>query len=114
VGDVTRLSSESTDTVSARNITPINPGTFPPLAPDLADRFTSHLFLACLSLSSADTLRSLLDLYVFSGNRSGASVAANRKRIAGIEDVTARPCDRWVRGMLLGGRGKQRGQDLKS
>ena len=26
------------------------------------------------------------------------------KRVAGIEDVTARPCDRWVRGMLLSGR----------
>jgi len=41
---------------------------------------------------------------VFSGNRSGASVAANKKRVAGIEEVTALPCERWVRGMLLSGR----------
>jgi type VI secretion system protein ImpG len=104
VGDISLLSSGAPDFVSVRNITPITPGTFPPLAPDLAERFTAHLFLPGLSLANADTLRSLLDLYVFSGNRSGASVAANRKRIAGIEDVTARPCDRWVRGMLLSGR----------
>jgi type VI secretion system protein ImpG len=104
VGDISLLSSGAPDCVSVRNITPLTPGTFPPLAPDLAERFTAHLFLSCLSLGSADILRSLLDLYVFSGNRSRASVAANRKRIAGIEDVTARPCDRWVRGMLLSGR----------
>jgi len=104
VGDISLLSSGISDKVAVRNITPIRPGTFPPPAPDLADRFTAHLFLACLSLSNADTLRSLLDLYVFSGNRSGASVAANRKLIAGIEEVTALSCDRWVRGMLLSGR----------
>lgn len=104
VGDISLLSSGVPDCVSVRNITPITPGTFPPLAPDLAERFSAHLFLPGLSLANADTLRSLLDLYVFSGNRSGASVAANRKRIAGIEDVTARPCERWVRGMLLSGR----------
>ena len=100
VGDVSLLSSGFTDTVSVRNITPVTPGTYPPLEPDL----TTHLFLTTLSLASADTLRSLLELYVFSGNRSMASVAANKKRVAGIEEVTALPCERWVRGMLLGGR----------
>jgi type VI secretion system protein ImpG len=104
VGDVSLLSSEFRDVVSARNITPVTPGTFPALEPDLPERFTSHLFLASLSLANADSLRSLLNLYVFSGNRSKASVAANRKRVAGIEEVTVRPCERWVRGMLLGGR----------
>jgi len=104
VGDISLLSSGIPDTVSVRNIIPVTPGTFPPLEPDLAERFTTHLFLTSLSLASADTLRSLLELYVFSGNRSRASVAANKKRVAGIEEVTARPCERWVRGMLLGGR----------
>ena len=89
VGDVSLLSSGFPDTVSVRNITPVTPGTFPPLEPDLAERFTTHLFLTSLSLASADTLRSLLELYVFSGNRSMASVAANKKRVAGIEEVTA-------------------------
>jgi type VI secretion system protein ImpG len=104
VGDISLLSSGFPDTVSVRNITPVTPGTFPPLEMDLAERFTTHLFLTSLSLASADTLRSLLELYVFTGNRSKASVAASRKRVAGIEEVTALPCDRWVRGMLLGGR----------
>jgi type VI secretion system protein ImpG len=104
VGDVSLLSPGFSDRVSVRNITPITPGTFPPLAPDLADRFTAHLFLPGLSLASAGNLRSLLELYIFSGNRSKASVAANRKRVAGIEEVTVLPCDRWVRGMLLNGR----------
>jgi type VI secretion system protein ImpG len=104
VGDVSLLSSGAPDCVSVRNITPISAGTFPPLAPDLADRFATHLFLASLSLANANTLRLLLDLYVFSGNRSRASVAANKKRVAGIEEVTALPCDRWVRGKLMSGR----------
>lgn len=103
-GDVTRLSSPLTDTVSARNINPINPGTFPPPPPELGDRFTTHLFLSCLSLASIDILPSLLELYLFSGNRSGASVAANGKRIAGIREITAMPCHRWLRGMPLSGR----------
>ena len=88
----------------ARNITPINPGTFPPLAAELGDRFTTHLFLSCLSLASSDILPSLLELYVLTGDRSGASVAASVKRIAGIREVTALPCHRWVRGMPLSGR----------
>lgn len=103
-GDVSLLSADLTDNVSVRNITAISPGTFPPLEPNLPERFTTHLFLNSLSLANANSLRSLLDLYIFSGNRSKASFAANRKRVAGIEEVTARSCDLWVRGMLMRGK----------
>jgi type VI secretion system protein ImpG len=99
VGDISRLPSELTDTVSARNITSVTPATFPPLEKHLADRFTTHLFLAGLSLSNGDTLRSLLELYI-----SADASAADRKRVAGIEEVTTRPCQRWVKGKLLEGR----------
>ncbi len=98
IGDLSMLPSGFPDNLSVRNIIPVTPGSFPPLEPDLARRLTTHLYINGLTLADAGNLRSLMELYVFSRS------AANRKRIAGIEEVTYAPCERWVSGKLLNGR----------
>ncbi|NMC75018.1 MAG: type VI secretion system baseplate subunit TssF [Geobacteraceae bacterium] len=104
IGDVSELPPGLPDSLSVRNITPIRPGTFPPLEPDLPERLTRHLYLNCLTLGNGANLRSLLELYVFSGNRSRASSDADLKRIAGIEEVTVLASERWVNGVPMTGR----------
>lgn len=104
VGDVSVVPPGLSGNLSVRNITPIQPGDFPPLEPDLPERFTRHLYLNGLTLGNGANLRSLLELYVFPGNRSEASSAANLKRIAGIGEVSALPCERWVNGVMMTGR----------
>lgn len=104
IGDLTYKSGCLPEDVSARNITPVTPGNFPSLEPDLLRRFSTHLSLNCLSLASAESLRSLLELYIFPWNRGATSVAAGRKRVAGIESVAVLPCEKWVKGVLMRGR----------
>jgi type VI secretion system protein ImpG len=104
IGDISQPVAGFPAGVSVRNIIPVTPGVLPPLNSDSARRLSTHLALNCLSLANAGNLRSLLELYIFAGNRAKAAVAANRKRVAGIEEVTMRPCDRWVSGVLMGGR----------
>jgi type VI secretion system protein ImpG len=52
-------------------------------------------------------LRALLELYIFPEGRDRAAIRANRKRIAGIENVKASGSDRLVSGILM------RGQEIK-
>lgn len=104
IGDICLPTSSSPEGISFRNITPVTPGTLPPLEPGLPWRLTSHLSLNYLSLADAGNLRSILELYVFPGNRPNAAVTANMKRIAGIEWVTESACDRLVGGVLIRGR----------
>lgn len=104
IGDVSMQTSETPANVSFRNITNVTPAILPPLEPGLPWRLTSHLALNYLTLSDAANLRSLLELYLFPDNRQSAAVVANRRRIAGIEVVSERPCDRLVNGVMMRGR----------
>jgi len=104
IGDVCMQTADTPANVSFRNITNVTPAILPPLEPGLPWRLTSHLALNYLSLADATSLRSLLELYLFPDNRQSAAVAANRKRIAGIEGVRERPCDRLVNGVMMRGR----------
>ncbi|MEA5114055.1 MAG: type VI secretion system baseplate subunit TssF [Geobacteraceae bacterium] len=103
VGDIAILTGSLPEGVAVRNITPVIPAIFPQLEPDLHRRFGTHLSLNCLSLATAGNLGSLLDLYLFPGNRM-ISAAADRKRISGIEKVSDGLCARWVNGTLMSGR----------
>jgi type VI secretion system protein ImpG len=77
------------------------------LGTDLLWRLLSHLSLNYLSLARPENLRALLELYVFPEGRDRAAILANRKRIAGIENIEARGSDRLVSGILM------RGQKIK-
>jgi type VI secretion system protein ImpG len=107
IGDVAEPLSPLPDAVTGRNITPINPGQPPPLGPGLLRQLTSHLYLNHLSLASVGHLRTLLELYVFPGSRTGFQVAANLKRIAGIETLEVTAGEQMVAGIPL------RGQEIR-
>ena len=87
VGDITNPLGTLPDFVTARNITPIIPGQTQPPAPGLLRKLISHLSLNQQSLEHIQNLRALLELYVHSGQESGAPGLANLKRISGIESL---------------------------
>jgi type VI secretion system protein ImpG len=76
----------------------------PPLGTNLLWRLLSHLSLNYLSLSNAQNLRALLELYIFEETRDKTAIIANRKRIAGIESVETVSSERLVRGIMMRGR----------
>ena len=47
--------------------------------------------------------KELLRLYLYPKGRDRAGIAANLKRVEGIDDVSARPADTLVRGVLVRG-----------
>jgi type VI secretion system protein ImpG len=96
LGDISAPTSESPVLLDFRNITPVTAPVEPSLGTDALWRLLSHLSLNFLPLSSADALRELLSLYVFPESRDKAKVAANRKRIEGIEGMTVTPEERLV------------------
>lgn len=104
VGDITEPLSALPDFVSARNITPVNPGHAAPLGKGLLKQLTSHLYLNHLSLERVEHLRTLLELYVSASPPSDAQGAANLKRIAGIEAIAITPGEQMIAGIPLRGR----------
>lgn len=103
IGDVFVPISGIPDTVSFRNITPVNPGFLPPLGDGLLWQLTSHLYLNHVSLACDDNLRTLLQLYLFRENSTGSPDTANLKRIAGIEEVSMGPGETLVAGASIRG-----------
>ncbi len=96
LGDISVPTSESPVLLDFRNITPVTAPVEPSLGTDALWRLLSHLSLNFLPLSSAETLKELLSLYIFPESRDKAKVAANRKRIEGIEGMTVTPEERLV------------------
>lgn len=103
VGDISQATSDTPETAEFRNITPATFSVAPPLGTNLLWRLISHLSLNHLSLARGENLRALLELYLFPDSRDRVSLAANKKRIAGIEGVDARPSDRLVGGLPMRG-----------
>lgn len=102
VGDVSEPTRDVPAFASFRNITPITPSVPPPLGPNLLWRLLSAIPLSRLSLAHADNLRECLGLYLFPGF-DRTLLAANRRRIEGIERITTRQADRIVRGAPMRG-----------
>ncbi|KIE41133.1 type VI secretion system baseplate subunit TssF [Geobacter anodireducens] len=103
LGDLCEPTSSSPASATFHNITPLTPALLPPLGKNLLWRLVSHLSLNRLSLASADNLRTLLALYLFEEGGGRGELAANRKRLDGIEAVIAKPAGRLVGGHLLRG-----------
>ena len=103
LGDIREPTSTSPEFASFANIRPLTANILPPLGSNLLWQLIAHLSLNYLSLASAENLRSLLQLYVFTESRDRPTVLANQKRISAIESVEARPVDRIVRGIMMRG-----------
>ena len=103
-GDINVPLSPLPDFVSARNIAPINPGQSPPLGPGLLRQLTSHLCLNQLSLEHVEHLQTVLELYLFPSHHPGSRVAANRKRISGIEAIDLIAVELMVSGLPMRGK----------
>jgi type VI secretion system protein ImpG len=107
IGDLSHPTGSSPEYAEFRNIRPPTASIVPPLGTNLQWRLLAHLSLNYLSLAQPENLRALLDLYVFPESRDRPSILANRKRIAGIEDIEARGTDRLVAGIPM------RGQEIR-
>lgn len=104
LGDVCRATSSSPEWASFRNITAVRPGILPCLGKNLLWRLVAHQNLCLGSLLDDEALRELLSIYLFEETGGGLSLrAAHRKRISGIERVTAAAADRVVRGAPIRG-----------
>ncbi len=104
IGDICLPVSDLPNMVSLRNITAITPRVLPPFGPNQLWQLTTHLYLNHLSLGNVEHLRTLLELYVFPDNRSGAATGANLKRIAGIESLSINAAEQMVSGIAMKGR----------
>ncbi|RLB43296.1 MAG: type VI secretion system baseplate subunit TssF [Deltaproteobacteria bacterium] len=107
LGDICEPTSSSPEFATFGNIRPMTANILPPLGSNLLWQLLGHLALNYLSLSSAENLKSLLQLYVFTEGRDRPAVLANQKRISSIERVDANATDRIVNGILM------RGQEIR-
>lgn len=104
LGDISQPTSSSPDRMHFRNIRTVSPALNPPTGEALLWRLISHVSLNFLSVANAANLQSLLNLYVFPERQEQGQEAANRRRIEGIQEVSATPETRLVgRGSVLRG-----------
>jgi len=104
IGDIRFPTSSTPEFVEFRNIRPPTSSILPSLGQNLLWQFVSHLNLNYLSLTRAENLKAVLDLYNFEENRDRPAFLGNQKRIAGIENVQSRSSDRLVDGVIMRGR----------
>jgi len=107
LGDISVPTSDSPELLTFRNVLPPTPPIDPPLGENATWRFLSHLSLNYLSLANRENLKEILRLYVFPEARDKAKIAANMKRIDGIQELRVSPVDRLLRGMVI------RGQEIE-
>lgn len=102
-GDICEHTSNSPELLNFSNITAPTASVEPPLEGDTLWRMLSHMSLNLLSLKDTESLRTLLELYIFPDSRDKGTVAANMKRIKGIQDFRMASEDRLIRGMVVRG-----------
>ena len=107
LGDISQPTSTSPELMEFKNIIPVTASVQPPLGSNALWRFLSHLSLNYLSLAEAQNLKELLRLYIFPEGRDKPKIAANEKRVSGIEDIRVNPAERLVSGHMM------RGQDIR-
>jgi len=104
LGDLCRPTGSSPERMNFQNIRPITPSISPPTGEALLWRVIGMVSLNLLSIANAENLKSLLALHIFGERSEQGATAANRRRIDGIEAVTATPETRLVgRGSVLRG-----------
>ncbi|MDO5483586.1 MAG: type VI secretion system baseplate subunit TssF, partial [Desulfovibrionaceae bacterium] len=103
VGEIRIPTASSPLLAEFTNLRAPTAAALPPLGGNTLWRLLSHLYVNFLSLASAESLRSLLKLYVFGKSGDSTGQTAHLKRIDGILEATARPCEILSRGRLLRG-----------
>jgi len=103
LGDISRPTSSSPDRFSFRNITPVTASIPPPSGEKLLWDVISHTTLNLLSLSSAEHLRSILQLYNSTCTHDPAVRSANSRQIDGLSDISVKRETRLVRGTMMQG-----------
>ena len=104
LGDLNQATGSSPDRLSFQNIRSITPALNAPVGEALLWRLISHVSINFLSIANAANLQALLDLYVFPSPEAPGREQVNRRRIEGIQEVTAVPETRLIgRGSLLRG-----------
>lgn len=102
-GDITMKTSNTSELVDFINIISPSENQQVSTGQSVLWRLLSHLAINYLSLADADNLKSLLELYIFSGHSGSKQEVANRKRINGISAVSVCACDRLVKGIPMRG-----------
>lgn len=102
-GDICRPTDTSPALMDFRNIIPPTSPLQPPLGKQQLWKLLSHMSLSYLSIADVDSLKALLDLYIFSEGRDRARVGANKKRVEGVRSLKVEPHDRLVGGAVIRG-----------
>lgn len=102
-GEIDQPTGTSPERLSFRNIRAVTPQLDAPAGEQMLWRMVSHISLNFLSLASADNLKALLALYIFSDRQDHGRETANRHRVAGVESLTAEAETRLVGRRMLSG-----------
>jgi len=102
-GDISKKTSNTSELVDFINIIAPSSSQDAPTGQSVLWRLLSHLAINYLSLAETDNLKSLLELYIFSGQSGNEQDVANRKRINGITEVAVQACDRLIKGIPMRG-----------
>jgi type VI secretion system protein ImpG len=102
LGDVSVRTANSPEKVSVTNITAPLGSSRPALGNDSMWKIVAHARLNLQALVDADTLKELLQIYLPEGG-DPARLAASRRRVQGIEDVSLSVETKMIRGSLLRG-----------
>lgn len=102
-GEIDQPTSTSPERLAFRNIRAVTPQLDAPTGEQMLWRMISHISLNFLSMASADNLKSLLALYIFSDRQDHGRETANRHRVAGVESLSAEAETRLVGRRMLSG-----------
>jgi type VI secretion system protein ImpG len=103
-GDIRFPTSSTPEFVDFKNIRPPTASIHPALGGNLLWVLVSHLNLNFQSLTTAEHLKAILNLYNFDEHRDRVAYIANQKRVAGIDKVAANAADLLVDGVIMRGR----------
>lgn len=103
MGDISKPSGTSPERLTFKNIRPPTAFQMAPANDALLWRLLSHLTLNYFSMATAQNLKTLLSLYLFSEAHERGLDVANRKRIDSILEVKAEAASRLVSGYMMRG-----------
>ena len=103
-GDINKPTGSSPEFAKFRNISTVTESVTPPLGGDLHWRMISNMSLSYLSLTNADALRSLLDIYNLQALQRRQAARENELRLAGIVTLKSFPEERIWMGSPVRGR----------
>lgn len=102
-GDISVPTDSSPGLLDFQNILTPAPSLEPPLGSNKLWQFLSHLSLNFLSIASLENIREILSLYIFPDERDKSRVAANIRKVEGLEGLEKHESGRMINGYMLCG-----------